>query len=257
MIALDLALAVGIGILLGMLGGGGSVLTVPVFVYLLGYDTKVAVAASLFVVGTASLIGAFGHLRRGNLDLRMALSFGPFAMVGAFLGADLAGLFSGEAQLVLFAVVMLAAAFFMLRDATNAVPGFEEPSGTLWSPFRIAKVGAQGLAVGLLTGLVGVGGGFLIIPALVLACDVHMKRAVGTSLLIISLNSASGLLGYAGQVSLPWAFLALFTLFAVFGILVGTKLTHYTSQEALKKYFALLLIAIAAFVLFQNASLFS
>ncbi|WP_119070083.1 sulfite exporter TauE/SafE family protein [Rubrobacter indicoceani] len=258
MIALDLALAVVIGVSLGLLGSGGSILTVPVFVYLLGYDAKVAVAASLFVVGTASLAGALGHVRQGNLDLLMALTFGPFAMLGAYLGADLARIFSGAAQLVLFAVLMLVAAFFMLRDATEGGRlGYEGPAGTLWSPFMLAKIGAQGLAVGVLTGLVGVGGGFLIIPALVLVCGVDMKRAVGTSLLIIFLNSGSGLLGYVGQVSLPWGFLALFTTFSVFGILIGARLSRYVSQDTLKEYFALLLIVIAAFVLVQNTSPFS
>lgn len=238
-----------IGLSLGLLGGGGSILTVPVFVYVLGYAAKPAIAMSLPVVGATSLVGAIGHWRAGNVNFRQALTFGIVAMVGAFAGARLAVLVSGVFQLTLLAVVMLGAALSMLRRPIAQPPGSEPVSRWL--------VLLVGLGVGLLTGLVGIGGGFLIVPALVVLARVPMKQAVGTSLLVIAMNSASGFLGYLGQVDVPWAFMAVFTAIAIGGILVGTYLVRFVSQQALKRSFAVFLLVMAGVILYQNRGVFS
>ncbi len=240
-----------IGLSLGLLGGGGSILTVPVFVYLLGFDAKQSIAMSLAVVGATSAFGAAGHWRAGNVNLRVALIFGVVAMAGSYLGARLAVFFSGAVQLALFAIIMLVAAVFMFRrrDA-EAGQGNGSPRGASRMPFALVAV--EGLAVGVVTGLVGVGGGFLIVPALVLLGGLPMKEAVGTSLLVIAMNSAAGFSGYLGQVEIAWAFVALFTGVAVPGILAGTYLTAFVPQAALRRAFALLLIVMGAAILYAN-----
>jgi uncharacterized protein len=249
---LGLSLAALIGLSLGLLGGGGSILTVPIFVYVLGFGAKESIAMSLAVVGAVSLFGAVGHWRAGNVRLRLALLFGAVAMVGTYLGARLAVFFSGPAQLALFAVVMLVAAFFMFRDRpVVAPPAPGEP------PLPVARISrrlvvVEGLAVGVLTGLVGVGGGFLIVPALVLLAKVPMKQAVGTSLVIIAMKSATGFLGYLGQVEVPWAFMTLFTAVAVAGIFAGTWLVRFVPQAALRRAFAVFLVVMGGFILYQN-----
>jgi uncharacterized protein len=262
---LGLALAALIGLSLGLLGGGGSILTVPIFVYVLGFGAKEAIAMSLAVVGAVSLFGAAGHWRAGNVNLRVALVFGLVAMVGTYLGARLAVHFSGAAQLALFAVVMLLAAVFMMREGKPArAAGDEEAMGGAAAPPGGAPAGrmplglivVEGLAVGALTGLVGVGGGFLIVPALVLLGGIPMKQAVGTSLLVIAMKSASGFLGYLGQVEVPWGFMTLFTAVAVVGILGGTYLVRFVSQAALKRAFALFLLVMGGFILYQNRGVF-
>jgi uncharacterized protein len=168
-------------------------------------------------------------------------------MVGAFAGAKLASFLSGPAQLVLLAVVMLAAAGSMLRRGRDA-RGNEAHAGTP----QFVLLAAIALAVGALTGLVGIGGGFLIVPALVLLARVPMREAVGTSLLVIAMNSASGFAGYVGTVDLDWRFLAGFTAVAIVGALAGTALAARVPQVALKRAFAVLLLAVGGFVLYQN-----
>jgi len=249
---LGLLAAAAIGLVLGVLGGGGSILTVPVFVYLLGFDPKPAIAMSLAVVGTTSLFGAIGHWRAGNVNLRVAAIFGVVAMVGTYLGARLAVFFSGAAQMALFAGVMLLAAFFMLRGKKPAEP----PPGRPGERMPILLVVAEGIAVGVLTGLVGVGGGFLIVPALVLLGKVPMKEAVGTSLLVIALKSAGGFVGYLGQVEVDWAFMGLFTAVAVSGIVAGTWLVRFIPQAALRRAFAVFLVIMGSFILYQNRAVF-
>ncbi|MET0396263.1 MAG: sulfite exporter TauE/SafE family protein [Longimicrobiaceae bacterium] len=247
MTALGLALAALVGLTLGLLGGGGSVLTVPILVYVLGFGAKQAIAMSLGVVGTASLFGSLAHWRSGNVDLRTAFSFGAFAMCGAFLGARLAAFVSGPAQLVAFAVVMVLAALSMLRGGGGMG---EADAGPRTPPLlTLAIVGA---GVGALTGLVGVGGGFLIVPALVLLARVPMRQAVGTSLLVIAMNSAAGLSGYLGKVEVPWGFMAAFTAVAVGGIVVGARLVRHVPQAALKRGFAVFLLVMGGLILFQN-----
>ena len=248
MLALGLTLAASIGLSLGLLGGGGSILTVPVLVYLLGFSAKPAIAMSLPIVGITSLIGAAMHWRLGNVRVRTALTFGLLAMVGAFAGAKLAAFVSGAAQLVLLAVVMLAAAGSMLRGTQREAEVATRPRHALLVPIA--------LAVGVLTGLVGIGGGFLVVPALVVLARVPMREAVGTSLLVIAMNSASGFTGYVGTVDLDWPFLAAFTTAAVAGALAGTALVSRVPQAALKRGFAVLLLAMGGFVLYRNRGAF-
>ena len=253
MLALGLALATLIGLSLGLLGGGGSILTVPVLVYVLGYAAKPAIAMSLPVVGVTSLVSAALHWRLGNVRVRTALAFGVLAMVGAFAGARLAAFVSGAVQLALLAVVMLAAAVSMLRGRRG---DDARSDGGAHAPPRLALLAPIALGVGVLTGLVGIGGGFLVVPALVLLAHVPMRQAVGTSLLVIAMNSASGFAGYLGAVDVDWTFLAGFTAAAVVGALVGTALTAHVPQATLRRAFAVLLLAMGTFVLYKNRDAF-
>lgn len=242
-----LLLALIVGLSLGLLGGGGSILTVPIFVYVLGYEPAQAIAASLPVIGATSLIGAIGHWRNGNVNGRAAVSFGAAAMAGAYLGAGLAVFLSGTVQLLLLAIVMLAAALSMLRQA----PPVSTPVGeAALSPVITVAVG---LGIGMLTGVVGIGGGFLIVPALVVFARLSMKHAIGTSLVVIALNSAAGAAGYLTRVSIPWTQTALFTLVAVAGALVGVRLVRFVSQAALRRAFAGLLFLIGTLMVIRNS----
>jgi len=256
MTALGLALAALIGLALGLLGGGGSILTVPIFVYLLGFGAREAIAMSLAVVGAVSLFGAAGHYRLGNVNLRVALVFGSVAMVGTYLGARLAVYVSGETQLAMFAVVMLLAAVFMLRDGWRVPATVEALTGgeVEVRKLPLGLIVVEGMVVGVITGLVGVGGGFLIVPALVLLARIPMKEAVGTSLLVIAMKSLAGFVGYLGQVEVAWGFMTLFTGVAVAGILGGTWLVQFVPQAALKRSFALFLLVMGALILYQNRS---
>jgi uncharacterized protein len=243
-------LAALVGLSLGVLGGGGSILTVPILVYVLGYDPKLAIAMSLPAVGVTSLVGAISHWRAGHVHLRTALSFGAIAMVGAFVGARGAHLLTGAQQLLLLAVVMLAAAVTMFRSAQKTPTSADDidesatPSWALLLPVA--------LAVGVLTGVVGIGGGFLVVPALVVLARAPMTQAVGTSLLVIAMNAASGFAGYATTVSIPWSFVVSFTAIAVFGLLVGLRLARFVSVAALKQGFAAFLLAMGVFVFYRN-----
>jgi len=261
MLILGLALAGLIGLSLGLLGGGGSILTVPILVYVLGFEAKEAIALSLAVVGATSLFGVFGHWRAGNVNVRVALVFGSVAMVGTYLGARLAVFFTGSAQLALFAVVMLVAAVFMYRGRTPGGVSEADAEETVAEAiarrsrdgYRFPLIAAEGITVGVLTGLVGVGGGFMIVPALVLLAGIPMKEAVGTSLVVIALKSAAGFYGYLDQVEVPWGFLTVFTSVAVAGILLGAHLVRYVPQAALRRAFAVFLVIMGAFILYQNS----
>jgi len=241
---LALFLATFIGLSLGMLGGGGSILTVPILVYILDFDPKLSIALSLAIVGTTSLIGSYAHYKQENINIKIALIFGPVAMIGTFMGAKIAAYMSGTTQLIIFAVIMILASFFMFKDRGESEANEKEIS--------IPLVILEGIVVGIITGIVGVGGGFLIVPALVLLTGISMRQAVGTSLLIISLKSFSGFLGYLGQVSIPWDFLLLFILFTGIGIIIGTKLINKIPQKLLKKTFAVFLVIMGIFILYKN-----
>ncbi len=247
-------LALLIGITLGLLGGGGSILTVPVFVYALGFEPKLAIAMSLPVVGGAALVGAARHWMIGNVTLRTALPFGAAAMVSAFLGAKLAQFVPGTVQLVILAVVMLGAAFSMFRNAAAVAPLTLPAENS--NRRRIWKLIAIGTVVGMLTGLVGVGGGFLIVPALVLLAGVAMSQAVGTSLLLIAMNTLTGFIGYQGTVEIPWGFVVKFGALTAVGILVGSSMLRFVSQRLLKRSFAVLLVFVSAFILWQSRAMF-
>ncbi|HEY2377694.1 MAG TPA: sulfite exporter TauE/SafE family protein [Gemmatimonadaceae bacterium] len=241
-------LALAIGLSLGILGGGGSILTVPIFVYVMGYTPKQSIAMSLVVVGATSLVGAIRHWRAGNFDVRAALVFGILAMVGARVGAEVAKLVPGIVQLVLLGIMMLAAAILMMRRREPSRTPEIQRGGAITA---VATAGV-GLGVGMLTGLLGIGGGFLFVPALVLLARLPMKTAVGTSLFVIALSTAAGALGYRGQAVVPWDVVAIFTLIAIAGIFIGTWALRYVSQQALRRAFAYFLFGMAGFVLYQN-----
>jgi hypothetical protein len=249
MMILGLAMALVVGLTMGLLGAGGSILTVPIFVYVLGFPVKEAIAMSLAVVGATSIVGALRHARMKNVQLQIVFIFGPVAMLGTYVGARLAVFFSGAAQLALFAIVMVAAAIFMLRDQPGDQP--KAASAGWHSKLAVTLLVVEALAVGVLTGLVGVGGGFLIVPVLVFA-GLPMKQAVGTSLLIIALKSFSGLGGYLGHVDVAWDVMTAFTTIAIVGIWVGAHLVQLVSPPALKRGFGVLILVMGVVILYQS-----
>ncbi len=245
-----LSLAFIIGITLGMLGGGGSILTVPVFVYVLGYDPKIAIAMSYPVVGFTTLVGAIGRYRSGVVKVQRALIVGAASMAAAFAVARLSHGVKGTLQLAILGAVMLISAVTMLRSANKA----EVPADL--APPRPAVLALVGLCVGSLTGLVGIGGGFLIVPALVGYGGVAMREAVGTSLLIITANCVAGFAGQQNVAALPWSLIIIFTTVSMGGLVLGTRLARQVPVGSLKRAFAVLLLVIAALLLWQNRSQF-
>src|SRR5210317_981478 len=227
--------AIAIGLSLGLLGSGGSILTVPVLVFLLGQDEKTAIAGSLFIVGSIALAGGLQFLRAGFIQWRSVLTFGVPGMLGTYLGAFLAAYVSGVMQLALFALVMLVAAYFMLRPLD-----LQHADAT---PRATWKIASDGLIVGIITGLVGVGGGFLIVPALVLLGGLGMHQAVATSLIIIALKSFSGFYKYLDvlekqSLELDWNTLLLVTGLGIAGSFAGSRLARRLPQDKLKRWFA-------------------
>jgi uncharacterized membrane protein YfcA len=248
------ALALLIGLSLGLLGGGGSVLALPVLVYVVGMDPQTAIPTTLVMVGTVSLVGALPHIRRGQVAWRAGAMFGLATMAGAYLGARLATLpfVTATVQMTVFAGAMLVAAGLMIGRSSRAVEGPYVPPLCrycwLWLP-------TEGLLVGALTGLVGVGGGFAIVPALVLLAQVPMTKAIGTSLLIITANSLAGLAGYLGRVDLDWHLTVNFTVLAGVGTVAGAYLAQLVAPKHLQKGFGYFLLGIAVLVLWQNYKL--
>ncbi|MFN2318033.1 MAG: sulfite exporter TauE/SafE family protein [Gemmatimonadales bacterium] len=236
-----------IGLSLGLLGGGGSILTVPVLIYVLGYPVKTAIPMSLVVVGLTSLVGVAGHARAGMVHWRAALAFGPSAVVGAVGGAQLGLLVSARLQLTIFAVIMIVAAVSMWFGQGLWIRGGASTDAP--PPRPLTMVGLLGGIVGLLTGLIGIGGGFLYVPALVLLAGLEMKVAVATSLVLITLSAASGFARYAGAVELDWVAIVLFTALAFVGVLAGARLVRHLSQQALRRGFALFLLVMGVVVL--------
>lgn len=237
-------LALFVGLSLGLLGGGGSVLTVPIFKYVLGFDAKQAIAMSLIVVGALSLIGAARHWNAGRVDLRVAAIMGGIAIPASYAAARLAVFISGAVQLSMFAVVVCVAAISMLRP--------RQDDNETAAPAHLARMFPAALGVGALTGLIGVGGGFLIVPTLVLFGGVPMKVAIGTSLLVIAANCAAGFAGYVGQVTIPWISVAEFTAIAAVGIFGGAYLCEFVSPARLRRGFAVLLLGVGIAVFAQG-----
>lgn len=252
-------LAIAIGLSLGLIGGGGSILAVPIMVYVLGVPAKSAIGMSLFVVGTVSLIGVIPQWRRGNVNLKTFATFTPAAMVGTFLGAKLAGSpwVTDTLQLVAFGLVMVGASVLMIRksrqrplSSVGAMARPEPHSGHVLPNWLLIPL--EGTVVGILTGFVGVGGGFLIIPALVLLGGVPMKEAIGTSLLIIAFKSAIGFLEYLKHVTLDWPLMLTFALAASIGMIGGVYLSPKIDARHLEKGFGYFVLAVAIFVLLKR-----
>ena len=248
MIALTVVLAVFVGISLGLLGGGGSILTVPLLAYVAGLDPKQAIATSLLVVGVTSAVGAITHARAGRVRWKIAAIFGVAAMAGAYAGGRLAHFIPGNILLIAFAAIMIAAAVAMLR-------GRREVSDESVGPLPVAKILLQGAAVGMISGLVGAGGGFLLVPALALLGGLAMPAAVGTSLVVIAMQSFAGFAAHLSGETIDWKLAGMVTGAAVAGSILGGYLTSYVQPATLRKAFGWFVLVMAAVVLAEEANI--
>jgi uncharacterized membrane protein YfcA len=245
MFVLGLALSLLIGISLGFFGGGGSILTVPLLVYVFGLEPKQAIASSLVIVAVGSASGALQHWRAGNVRWRVALFFGLAGMAGAYTGGRVGAVVPGGVLLLIFAVIMVATSIAMWigrRMPSRSASG--------WSPGRLLL---QGFTVGLFTGLVGAGGGFLIVPALALWAGIPMPVAVGTSLMVIVLNCIAGFTGTLGHVSVDAGLVAAVAAIAIFGTLVGSRLALRIDPGSLRRAFAGFVLAMATLILVRES----
>ncbi len=247
-LALDLILGFGIGLSLGLLGGGGSILTVPALVYLVGQSPQAAVTTSLAIVGANSALGASFHHVQGTLNWKVAVLFGGVGMVMAYLAAGLSKLFTPALLLVAFALLMLfIGGMMILRREKSSPEQASQPAHT-----NIPLTLAGGAGVGLLTGVLGVGGGFLIVPALVILVGLPMNQAVGTSLVIIAANSAAGLLGHLAGNPLDIGLTLTFVSAGLAGTFAGARLAKRVPATRLRQAFALFVIVLALFLLNDN-----
>lgn len=245
MIVAVVALAVVVGVALGLLGGGGSILTVPLLVYVAGLEPKAAIATSLLVVAVTSAAGAASHARGGRVRWKTGLVFGAAGMAGAYAGGRLAELVPGTWLLGAFAVMMLATAAAMIR-------GRRGRSRDSRHDVALPLVVTEGVVVGLVTGLVGAGGGFLVVPALVLLGGLPMDVAVGTSLVVIAMKSTAGLAGYLHSVEIDWPLAAAVTSAAVVGSVLGGRLTTRVDDDVLRKGFGWFVAVMGVFVLVRE-----
>lgn len=251
------------GILLGMLGGGGSILTVPILVYVMGVPGDVAPSYSLFVVGVASAVGAVQYVRQDLFSLKVTLIYGIPSMVAVYfnqayvrnwipenlriLGITIE---RGDFLLLLFATMMLLAARAMVRKKSRQTPDALDMGGAI--EMRPLKMGMAGMLEGLLTGLVGAGGGFIIVPALVAIAKLPMKRAVGTSLVIMSVKSLIGFGGAVPHLKIDWALILPFSGLAVVGIILGATFSKKIPSAKLKLIFGWFILAMGTFIMVQT-----
>jgi uncharacterized membrane protein YfcA len=249
MLALELSLGFAIGLSLGLLGGGGSILTVPALVYFIGQTPHAAVTTSLAIVGANSLMGASFHRAQGTLDWTVALVFGGAGMLVAYFASGISKMLPPAVLLIAFALLMLVIGVVMLLRRKNVD---HEPRATrpLW------VVLASGAGVGLLTGVLGVGGGFLIVPALVMLVGLPMQAAVGTSLIVIAMNSLAGLAGHLSTEPFNIVLTLVFTLAGLAGTFAGAQLSKRLPAQKLQKAFAWFVIALAIFLLVDNLTKF-
>ena len=249
------------GLTLGLLGGGGSILTVPILVYLFDVDPVLSTAYSLFVVGITSAVGSLSHFRKGNVHVKTALIFGVPSILAVYsirkiiLPAipDVIVTISNFAVTKSLAVLLLFAILMMVASITMIINPIQKKDEDREISFNYPIIFLEGIIVGGITGLVGAGGGFLIIPALVLLTGLPMKQAVGTSLVIITLKSLIGFTGdMGGDLSIDYRFMIIFSLFAMAGILLGSFLTRFVSDEKLKPVFGWFVMAMGVFILFKE-----
>jgi hypothetical protein len=252
-----------IGLTLGLIGGGGSILTVPILVYVLALSPVIATAYSLFVVGISALIGAVAYFKKGLLSYKTAIVFAIPSFTAVFLTRKylmpsipdtlyvLNYSFSKNSFIMLFfAAIMLFAAISMITKKSKDEIESDDKSGEL--KFNYLMILGEGAVVGVLTGIVGAGGGFLIIPALVLFANLPMKLAVGTSLLIIAAKSLIGFLGDIGQHEIDWSFLLIFSSISVIGIIIGSYLNNFINGKKLKMGFGYFVLIMAVYIIFKE-----
>ena len=247
-----------VGLVLGLIGGGGSILTVPLLVYLLGYNPVVATAYSLFVVGTSSMVGTYQKHQKGLVDFKTGLAFSFPSFIAVYLSRRYLvpgipeTLFSigdfelskGMGIMIFFAIIMLLASISMIKK------GKDEDVVSKSQPYY--KTFVQGLIIGTITGVIGAGGGFLYVPALVLWANIPMKKAVGTSLIIVTINSLIGFLGDVQTLDIEWVFLLTFTLISIFGIILGVFLSKFISGPKLKKSFGYFVLVMAIYIIYKE-----
>jgi uncharacterized protein len=260
-IVLGFLSSVFIGISLGLIGGGGSILTLPVLVYMLGFSPVLSTAYSLFIVGTTSLVGSVNYMRKSLVNYRAAIVFAIPSFISVFLTRKYLvpaipdSLFTvggfevtkSIGIMLFFAFIMLAASYSMISD--NKKKNCDDDTEL---NFNYPIIGLEGALVGVLTGIVGAGGGFLIIPALVLLARLPMKMAVGTSLLIIAAKSLIGFLGDVSNLTIDWFFLIQFTSFSVVGIFIGSYLSKFIEGEKLKKGFGWFVLAMGIYIIIKE-----
>ena len=240
-----------VGLSLGLLGGGGSILTVPIFRYALGLGVKESIGMSLGVVSATSLVGALRHWHQGNLDLKALVAFAPAAILSTYGGAKLAHYVPPAVQMVGLGFAMATAAILMWSGGQGSLVSSAADHPAPAAPRPEAIIGI-GLGLGFMTGILGVGGGFLIVPALVVLLGLEMKQAIGTSLGVIALNAAAGFVGYLGQVQMDWPLMAGFTVAAIVGVFAGAALVPKVSTRQLRRGFAVFLIFVAAYILIRR-----
>jgi len=244
---LGLFLSTTIGVSLGLIGGGGSIITVPVLVYVMDVDPREAISMSLAVVGVTSLIGVFLHVKKGLVAGKPGVLFASSGVLGAYCGSRLTYLVSPHILMLLFATLMVAIGIAML------VRKFPSETDQGLQPIQLTKALGAGFIVGGLTGFLGVGGGFLIVPALLLFGGLRMKEAVGTSLLVIAINCVAGLFGHLHQTMFDLRLAFLVTSFAAIGTLVGFLLAGLTSPARLRAGFAVFVIVVAVVLIAKNS----
>lgn len=247
--------AVLMGISLGLIGGGGSILTVPILVYLFGVNAELSTAYSLFIVGLTSLFGSFSHMKMGNIHWRTAIVFGIPSIISVYLTRHFivpaipnpvfGGLSKDLAILIFFAIIMVAASYSMIRKGKPKAAGEIDAEVS----FNYPMILAEGLIVGMVTGLVGAGGGFLIIPALVILSKLPMKEAVGTSLVIIAAKSLIGFFGEGEATAINWQFLFTISAFAIIGIFIGTALSKKIDGAKLKPAFGWFVLVMGIYII--------
>lgn len=242
--ALALLGAVGIGLSLGLTGAGGSILTLPVLVYLAGIPPKQAVGLSLLIVGVSALAGAWQRARAGEVHFKAAGMFVISGMVGAVLGSRLTHLLSSAALMLTFAALMLVVAVRMLLPGKTALQPAPE--------CKPARCLVAGFGVGVLTGFLGVGGGFLLMPALVKFARLPLRVATGTSLAVIACNSASGFVSHLRDAPIPWMMAAVFSLIAAGGVWAGGRIASRLPEKFLKRVFAVFVLLTAGFVIWKS-----
>lgn len=251
-----------VGLVLGLIGGGGSILTVPILVYLLSYNPVTATAYSLFVVGVSSMVGTYQKHKKGLVDFKTGLAFSFPSFVAVYLSrrylvpwipdtAMTIGNYAITKEMVImvfFAIIMLLAALSMIKKSNLKTENLKAQA--------YYKTFVQGLIIGSITGIIGAGGGFLYVPALVIWAHIPMKKAIGTSLIIITINSLIGFIGDLQTLEIDWEFLLIFTSVSIVGIIFGVFLSKFISGEKLKKAFGYFVLVMAVYIIFKEVNAF-